>query len=253
MAKTKPNQLPNKSKNKINNKSSEESQNRITNYLKRAEDSCTFGNFAANGNGKAEKNDFYKKCFNSKINTCEPEKNCHEIKRNLKQKLNINKQKEAHIQEAIATCSKICSIKDDEIKLLKSQNKDIQENFSATKSRKETNQMLFEDFKDEFSADQLGTLRSIEKTTKGDSNFILNCVRFIYSTDLSKLEHKSVTGASKGSPKEPISPQKLKQMKSLYDERLNDLEMQDAEKSERSKTFNRYVHRAIKNRIIIIC
>lgn len=107
--------------------------------------------------------------------------------------------------------------------------------------------ILFEKFNGMLAENQLSALRSIDKSTKGDSNFVLNCVRYVYSDDLSKLAHKSVSGQSKSEPKEPITPQKLSDMKTMYIESINDLKIEEVDKQQRGKKFNSYVHRAIVN------
>lgn len=199
-------------------------------------------------------NDFYEHCFKSKVNLCALEKNCHEIKQNLKRKRDINKQKEAQIQESIAKCFEINAQKDEKIKSLENQAEQIHQ-LSATSTSNNANTqtnvmktpILFEQFSEMLAENQLSTLRSIDKSTKGDSTFVLNCVRFVYSHDLAKLAHKSVTGASKSEPKEPITPQKLSQLKTIYVERLNDLKIEEMEKEKREKKFNIHVHRAIIN------
>lgn len=198
-----------------------------------------------------EKNDFYGDCLSSKINSCGMEKNCHEIKRNLKHRLNINKQKEAHIQECIKKCAEVLAQKNDRIKSLENQVHQLSAASTSTDTGTQMNKtktpILFEQFNDALAENQLSTLRSIEKSKKGDSTFILNCVRFLYSDGLARLTHKSMYGASKGEPKEPITPQKLTQMEAMYVERLNSLVIEEAEKIDREKKFNRHINRAITN------
>lgn len=87
----------------------------------------------------------------------------------------------------------------------------------------------------------------MDKTSKGDSTFVLNGIRFLYSDNLGKLQSKTVTGKSKIGTKEPITPQKLKQLKSIYQERLADLNLQDGDKNKREKLFNRHAQHAITN------
>lgn len=246
---------PNKPTNKKKVTPSIPKKNLILQYFKQK--NIDDINQSTNGQQRhAEKNDFYKNCLKSKVNLCAAEKNCHEIKQSLKGKLDINTHKEAQIQESIAKCLEICKQKDDKIKSLENQTEQIHQ-LSATSTSNNTststqtnmmkNPTLFEDFNGMLAEKQLGTLRSIDKSTKGDSTFVLNCVRFFYSHDLAKLAHKSVTGASKGEPKEPITPQKLDQMKTIYVERLNDLKIVETEKEKRERKFNNHVHRAIIN------
>lgn len=230
-------------------------QNLIHQYLKKKDTDITnqSTNCEQHHDDSDEKNDFYEKCLKSKFNECALEKNCHQIKQSLKRKLDINKRKESQIQESIAMCLEINAQKDEKIKSLESQAEQIHQ-LSATSTSTSTNAniqtnvvntpILFEQFNKILAENQLSTLRSIDKSTKGDSNFILNCVRFVYSDDLAKLAHKSVTGASKSEPKAPITPQKLIQMKSMYVERLNDLEMEKwKKKSGKKNSIDMFIER----------
>lgn len=188
------------------------------------------------------------------VDSCEPGKNCHEVKESLKRKLEASKQKEAQIRESIAMSLEINAQKDKKIKLLENQVEKIHQlpatstcvNVNTQKNAIQT-PILFDQFKGILTEEQLSTLRSIVKTPTGDSTFVLNCVRFMYCDDLRKLSNKSVTGASKKGPKEAVTPQKLHQMKTMYAERLMDLNIGAEAKKEREKKFNNHVHRAILN------
>lgn len=244
-----------KNRSKKSNQKTTIQTNLIRNYFKA--DSAKESNEVKSVQ-RAEKNDFYENCFKSQIESCEANKNCHEVKINLKRKLEISKQKEASIQESIAMCKRICKQKDDKIKSFEietERNKQISpvttsNNTGQQHNPTDTNKssILFDQFNEIFAENQLSTLRSIDKSKKGDSTFILNCLRFLYSHDLAKLEHKSVTGKSKtGDPKEPITPQKLNQIQTVYVERLNDLKLERTDQDEREKKFRNHVHRAIIN------
>lgn len=214
--------------------------NLIGNYFKSAETDDTKKS-SETAVKQAEKNDFYKNCFEAKIELCEGNKNCHEVKVNLKRKLEMSKQKEASIQESIVMCKKICKQKDDKIKSLEMEAERVRKNSNDTHSQHThtdttKSRILFETFKETFAENQLSVLRSIDKSPKGDSTFILNCVRYLYAHDLAKLTHKSVTGKSKkDEPKEPITPQKLNQIQTIYVERLSDLKIETAERDAREK------------------
>lgn len=201
-----------------------------------------------------EKDDFYAKFLKSIVDLCGSDKNCHGIKESLKRKLEASKQKEAQIKESIAMCLEINVQKDKKIRLLenqaeKSHNSPATSNSDNVNTKKNAMQtpILFDQFNGILTENQLGTLRSIVKSTTGDSTFVLNCVRFMYCDDLGKLASKSVTGGSKKDSKEALSPQKLGQMKTMYVERLTDLNIGKEEKGEREKKFNQHVHRAIIN------
>lgn len=245
----------NTSMNKKKSAPSVPEKNKIFQYLKQIDTNKTLNTSANDQQRHVGKNDFYDDCLQSKINLCASGKNCHKIKQSLKRKLEIMKEKEAQIQESIAKCMEINAQKDEKIKSLENQAEQILQlsakstnNSASTQTNLVKTLTVFEQFNEVLAENQLSTLRSIDKSTKGDSTFVLNCVRFIYSHDLEQLAHKSVTGASKSSdPKEPITPQKLSQLKTMYVERLTDLKTGKAEKEEREKKFNRHVHRAIIN------
>lgn len=185
--------------------------------------------------------DFYEKCLNKKLDTCDPDKQCHAVKKQMQMQLDFIIQKEEQIERAISSCLKMCEKKDREIQILQNQidqrkKIDVEPSTLQSKSHK----VLFDEFKGNLTEIQLSTLRSLDKSMKGDSTFVINSVRFFYS-DLTKLKHKSVTGRGK-TQKEPISPQKMIRMKSLYHERLANLQLSDIERVKRQKKFNRHVH-----------
>lgn len=196
-----------------------------------------------------EESDFYKKCLMEKIEICE--KNCHgEITRMQLQKDTLSK-KLINIQKAQLACLKMCGKKDDRIKELRDKIK-LQKSGNSNiipivvgQEKSKAGKILFEKFKDDFSEDQLRTLRSNIKTSRADSTFVLNCVRFSYSDELEKLQQKSLKGRTGG--KEAISPIKMRRMESLFKEYLADMELKEAERSNREKKFGRHVHSAIMN------
>lgn len=63
--------------------------------------------------------------------------------------------------------------------------------------------------------------------------------------DLSKLAHKTVVGIRKRGKKEPLTPQKVDRLRSLYMERLEYINPEDA--VFREEKFNRHANHAIFN------
>lgn len=221
--------------------------NLITKYMKKTKESqIPIEHEAENTDGNESLvSNFYESCLDNKVKICGANKNCHALKRKLQQELASLTEKDAQVEKAITTCLRICSKKDEEIDMLDNRIK-IRKNNKETITTK-PKKTLFVEFEGNFTDNQLSTLRSIEKSQRGDSTFILNAIRFSYSDNLAKLQKKTVTGISKKGPKEPITPQKLNRLKSMFSERLSDLSLGKQEKGDREKNFCRHVNRAITN------
>lgn len=217
----------------------------ITDYLKRTNNASTIEPaeyLEAVIAEKTQTETFYHGSLLKKTASCGPEKNCHEAKNELEKKLFSLNQKLEQTQRAYSVCLEICGKKEKKIEELQNEiNLDVA--ISKPQSVKKSKKVLFQNIKI-LSNENLSTLRSIAKTGRADSTFILNSVRFLYSKDLTKLQKKSIKGRDE---KEPISPIKYKQLKSLYEERLDDLELNHDEKTTRGKKFERHLHRAIMN------
>lgn len=211
--------------------------------MNRTNDTATNSNAEYESENESEVSGFLNKCLDNKIKVCNPNKNCHTVKRDLRWQLDLLTEKDARIQKAIKSCLRICGKKDEQIEVLEQQIKEKNKCIETIPSRKV--EVLFGEYVHHFADNQLSMLRSIDKSSKGDSNFVLNSLRFSYLDDLAKLQHKSVTGKSKSGQKEPITPQKLNRLKSMYKERLNGLDSSDRKK--REKQFNRHVQHAITN------
>lgn len=246
---------------KFKNRGKVEKNILITQYFERKTQSNSIttesNNSVTNLNKRSENIDFYETCLLEKIDVCDTKKNCHAEKDNLRQKHDLLTQKLTKIRKAYSVCLKICEKKDNKMKklkeklhLLKSVNSDVNLQITSSSNEPKTPQpkakkVLFEEYKGVFSDEQLATLRSINKNPRGDSTFVLNSVRFCYWDDMGKLEHKSLKGKNNG--KEAISPTKQCRLKSLYQDRLDDLELIPEEKSVRENKFERHVHAAIMN------
>lgn len=212
-----------------------------------------------NGNTNNTATEFYKACLEAKSDACEPEKNCHTIKKMLENRLALAEEKLEKINKADTICSEMIDKKDNTIELLNAQiqsqvREDLDTQTSPSPSKASSSpkvsslpkKIIFENSK-ALTEDQLCKLRSIDKTQSADSSFILNSVRFFYSDNLAKLNGKSVRGISRGKPTQAMSPDKLDLMKSLYNERISDMNLPVEERVNREKKFNRHVHRAITN------
>lgn len=205
-------------------------------------------------NKKDTATEFYETCLEAKLKMCEAEKNCHSVKKSLQDELALAKQKLEKIEKASAVCLEICNKKDKEIQLLKgelqshSNEENDPEMVSASVAAEATNRTLFQNSSNLLAEHQLSKLQSIGKTKSGDSTFILNGLRSMCSDNLPKLLNKTVGGCSKlNATAECISPDKMQHLKSLYTERILDLNLPEAEKIEREKNLSRHLHRAITN------
>lgn len=67
-----------------------------------------------------------------------------------------------------------------------------------------------------FTENNLAVLRGISYGKFYDATFIRNCLLFLYKNNLSALKTKSASGKSK----EPISPEKIMVMESMFRERI---------------------------------
>lgn len=140
----------------------------------------------------------------------------------------------------------MCKKNDRKIDILQGQIKQRKSNVDCT-SQMDNHKISFYGFKGILTDTQLSTLRLVDQNSRGDSTFVKNCVEFLYFEDLTKLQNKSLTGNSRTGLKEPVTPQKLNQIKSMYNERLNYMQLSDADKLIREKKLNRHINFAIIN------
>lgn len=115
----------------------------------------------------------------------------------------------------------------------------------------------FKDFMSTVSEKCLSELRSLDDCQEKDPSFVRIALKSLYSTDLSVLQHKSLTGGQrnmhnaasdkKGCEFEKISPAKMHTLKGLFDERISDLDLNEIGKSRRRKGFRRHISKAIAN------
>lgn len=128
-------------------------------------------------------------------------------------------------------------------------NKDIQmdklmKRFQTTSISSGVQPKLFTEFNGLFDNEQLRKLRSISSGKSKDSNFVLNCMRYLYPHP-SVLENRSVTGRQfKKMKKAELTPEKVRVVTRMLAERLNSEEgIDDSTVSQRLhnvKTLIRY-------------
>lgn len=115
---------------------------------------------------------------------------------------------------------------------------------TTSKPTSKENQLVFNGFAGILKDAELATLRSIKKTKTGDSSFVLTCLRSVYSDNLEVLRNRSVKGLSKTKPR--LSSHKFDTMKSMFGERLSNLDLSKTECDDRKKLFDRHLNYAIQ-------
>lgn len=97
----------------------------------------------------------------------------------------------------------------------------------------------FEEFGNELSREFINELKSMENTAEKDSSFVLLLMRQVYHDDLHRLKNKTFSGRKK----EPLTPEKVKLIESVFKKRLHGQQQADA----RIKNVSKYVKTAIES------
>lgn len=108
-----------------------------------------------------------------------------------------------------------------------------------------TKQYTFSEHSCEFDEKQLSTLRSISIMPRDDSTFVAIVVKYLYKDRIDSLKTKSLTG--RGKNKTMLTPEKVKIVGKLYEERINNLAIDDTERIKRLKKLNTLIKDAISN------
>lgn len=211
--------------------------------------------------------EFYEGCVqNSNVRTC-PDETCEEKKEELRQRLAVAKSKFEQLNKAVAVARSICDEKDDEIANLQRQLNTLQRTIKVNEPPSEGDctqpaeqDIPFGKYSAEFTEEQLNQIKSIGESKSEDSKFVLDITRALYTDNIEKLRHVSVTGRSKDGSKRPISPKKMNTLKFMFAERLNGIQQKQERKnqtqtetkteidvSDRMKTLNQLINRAIFN------
>lgn len=120
----------------------------------------------------------------------------------------------------------------------------LKKDVEITEMEKKIHPSIFDGFENEFSTDSMEQIRLIELVQEEDSAFVLAAMRGLYDGKLDVLSKKTVTGRSKIGGKEPISPEKLSIIKTLFNKRV---EINSINSIERKKKINKHVKTAIEN------
>lgn len=111
---------------------------------------------------------------------------------------------------------------------------------------------LFDEYSSQFNPAELKTLRSTGPGIGNDSTFILNMMRFLYKSELTKLNDRSATGRKwKGVSKLEISFEKKEVMRKMLNDRVTEEVKNhvggDGEMHARIKRLNDLIKSAIHN------
>lgn len=186
-----------------------------------------------------ERNDFYKKraLKTGRNRKCKLQK-CIERKNVLAEKLKNIKAKREQLKTAMNICADILKKKETKINFLKS---------SLVKTSTSL-ELVYTQFQDSFTDDELAILRSIDGSISSDSSFVLTCVRSLYKNDMERLKNISVTGRSRTKEqKNEMSPQKIKLITDIFGERLKTMNLKSNERIQREKQMKIHIKRAILN------
>lgn len=86
-----------------------------------------------------------------------------------------------------------------------------------------------------FTEKELASLRGLPMNQSSDSAFLRFTLNYLYKDDLAQLTKKSATGRNVDA--EPISPQKMCIMQSIFNERIDGMSLSDDENEKRKKRF----------------
>lgn len=153
-----------------------------------------------------------------------------------KEKLSVNEEKLKHAKMLLKETARV------------NLEKDIKINFLESKMKERLNQekLQFQNFENTSNEDDLKKLRCIKLEPRFDSTFILNLLKMLYKSNLSKLKNKTVAGKAYMNKKaEQVSPEKKHLMEAMFLERI--LKAENDKHSVRLKKFNVHLKNAIRN------
>lgn len=188
---------------------------------------------------KKESSIFYENHAKKITNQC-----CNQVcqleKNRLQTIISETKVKIGKIESSLAACLEVCEKKDQKIFEMRRCTKE-----SGNKNQLKST-LPFNEFSEDISLDQLAHLRSIGPTPAEDSNFVLNCVRSLYSGHLHVLNQRTLTGRNaKGKQKKQMTPRKRKVIEDMYNQRLDMVCDDGIKRGERLKKINSHIKNAI--------
>lgn len=201
---------------------------------------------------------FYADCINDRIDDTKCSVECDQIKLNLREKLAEQKEQCSKIEQALLKCQSIIEEKNKKItQLQKNAEKlskvNIEVNNSPTSRNvidvtspkaKSTQQILFKDYEHLFSSEVLASLRSYGREINFDSTFVLTIMREFYGNDLDALK---TTGMNNKRKNERMEDDRIKSLRTLFDERLTGLNLIGSPKNVRMKRLNVLIRSARNN------
>lgn len=191
---------------------------------------------------------FYEECLEEHLKCCEKSR-CVELKKCKQQERNILEEKVKKNEKGIDICVKTIEEKDKEIKdlELRLKNQLTGANSTNSNSKLTIEPDAYNNFSGSLTENQISLLRSISFHKNKDCTFVSHLIKAIYNDDSTIMKEKSITGRSNkpGIQKNPITPEKLQLIQSVYRARMKNIDSK--ERIERSKKLNQYVNIAIQN------
>lgn len=156
---------------------------------------------------------FYEECLIQQKSTCSSDL-CARMKNSFELNIKDTEKKIENIRQAIETCTSIISEKNNEIDELNTKLKAKRTaNDNTPNNCCGSDSLIFSEFADKFTQNQIAGLRKIGKTKREDSTFVSLTVNSLYEGQLEMLQNRSVTGRSKAGKKEKMTPEKKEFLK----------------------------------------
>lgn len=195
-------------------------------------------------------NSFYDSCLDENLKSCSSV-NCANEKQQLVHALAGQKSKLIRIQNSVAQCLKQCAKKEQKILILeqqieKTKNVGIEQAVSVRNENATT--VMYSTFSKQFGSKDLSKMRSIGVSESEDSTFVLAGIRSLYKNEMNKVATITVNGRSRrNEAKQKMTPEKLKSIQDIFNERLDSCEISSADRVRRGKKVNVYIKGAFAN------
>lgn len=100
----------------------------------------------------------------------------------------------------------------------------------------------YTEFTEHFSENSMKFVRLLKNKEAEDSKFVLAVVRGLYEDRLEDLKKKNLSGRSKATNKEPVTPEKMATIRSIFAERTKG----SAKSDERGRNLRKLIKSAIE-------
>lgn len=168
---------------------------------------------------------------------------CVNVKSTLQNQIREVEKKIEERKDNIDMCKIIIAEKQSEIEDLK---KRIETKVVPLSSSEKP--LLFSEFNEDFTEQQLSRLRSIGTSKREDSTFVALSMRSMYEGRLETLQTKTLTGRGlHGNKKEKLTPEKVSKIKNMFEQRIDESVEVAEQRVARKKLFNKYIRNAQRN------